>query len=580
MIGQDVIDSILDRVDIVEVISGYIPLKQNGKNFKALCPFHHEKTPSFIVSPDKQIFHCFGCGAGGNAIGFVMKYDKVEFQEAIRTLAKRAGLDVPWESKERASLIERIYETNEMAASFYVSSLWDKANGRKAMEYLRGRKVSQECIRTFKLGFAPDGWDSLLVFARSKGIAEGMLVKSGLAIERSEGGYYDRFRNRIVFPVFSVQSKVVGFGARVLDESEPKYINSPETEAYVKRRILYGLNLSSAAIREKDVAIIVEGYLDLITLYGGGITNVVATLGTALSADHLRLLKRYTNNVVILFDADEAGKGASVRGLDLFLEEGLNVRVACLPRGFDPDSFLLKYGKAEFEKLISDSKHLFEYKLSALMEKYDSRDVQQKASIVSGMLATVSKVNNEVIKSEYVKRLSERLNIREESLFAELRKSKTGQFSYRSGQQDRKDKLDNVHPSEMMLVGLLLENVQAAEKVRNLCVSDLENETVIRIVNEICQLISQDKPVVAGKLAGRFADDAASRVITCALMEVRFVGDKDKALMDCVRKIRVRCLKRRENEIKSRMLRAVPDEKVRLGEECRKLRVEMEKYLR
>ncbi|MBL8014353.1 MAG: DNA primase, partial [Candidatus Omnitrophica bacterium] len=335
LIANEIVAQVLERSDIVELISGYVVLKRAGRNFKALCPFHHEKSSSFVVSPDKQIFHCFGCGAGGNAIGFVMMQEKLEFPEAVRFLAEKAGVviaEINTPKSPSALWKDEVLKLNGLAVEYFHLNLLSKSDPdvKNARDYLKDRGVRLEDVKQFKLGFSMDEWDGLLNFLKSAHVDLKFIERSGLVIAReNKQGYYDRFRDRIVFPIFDVKSQCVGFGARTMkDEKGAKYINSPDTPAYTKGHHLFGLHVTRHGIVKKDQAIIVEGYMDMIIPYQFGVDNIVASLGTALTNEQIRLLHRYTNNVVMLFDSDVAGQAAIVRNLDVLIEQGMNVRVA------------------------------------------------------------------------------------------------------------------------------------------------------------------------------------------------------------------------------------------------------------
>ncbi len=325
LIAQEIITQILDRANIVEIIAGYIPLKQAGRNFKAPCPFHHEKTPSFVVNPDKQIFHCFGCGVGGNVVSFVMKQERMEFPEALRFLADKTGVEIP-ETEARnnplAELRQQILKVNDVAAKFYHNNLLsDKSElAKSAREYLKNRGLGFDHASKFQLGLALDAWDGLLKVLREQNFSAGFLEKAGLLIAKNQGsGHYDRFRQRVIFPIFNARSEVVAFGARSMDKDNPaKYINSPETALYTKGQYLYGLNWAKDMIGRLDAVVVVEGYMDFITPFSAGVENVVASLGTALTVEQIRLIRRYTRNVVMLFDADPAGQAAMIRSRCIF----------------------------------------------------------------------------------------------------------------------------------------------------------------------------------------------------------------------------------------------------------------------
>ena len=424
-IPDNIIDSIQEKTDIVEVISRYIPLKKLGRNYKALCPFHHEKTPSFVVSPDKQIYHCFGCGAGGNAFSFVMRYENVEFPEAAETLAEKAGITIPHRTAERRgleSLANQLYRINELASRFFSASL---TTSPAAKEYLKSRGIGDEAIRLFGIGYAPDSWEAALNHFKSNGLSEALLEKAGLAIKNvDKGSYYDRFRHRIIFPILDLKERVLGFGARVLDVSLPKYVNSPETYIYSKGKNLYGLSLSKSDIKREGYALVVEGYLDFLIPYQAGVKNMVATLGTALTVDQVKLLKRFANTAIMVYDPDEAGEAASLRNLDIFISEDVNVYIAELPNGYDPDSYIRKFGTEEFTRLVKAAKNIFDYKFDKLSRRFDVNSANGKAGIAREMLPTIARIDNAVLKSNLVKKLAESLSVDEESIRTELKKGK------------------------------------------------------------------------------------------------------------------------------------------------------------
>ena len=456
-IPENILEDILSRVDIVEVISGFIPLKRAGRNFKAICPFHHEKTASFMVSPDRQIYHCFGCNESGNAFRFLMRYERLEFLEAVQTLAKKAGVVLPEvhrQDSKTAGLITQLYKINELTASFYENSL-NSANGQGAKNYLLKRGLTPESIKAFKLWLALDKWDALIGHLRLKSISLPLLEKAGLILAKEGGGYYDRFRNRVIFHIFDIKSKAVGFGARVLDDTLHKYVNSPETIIYTKGKNLYGLNFAKEGIRENDFAVVVEGYLDFIIPYQEGLKNIVASLGTALTLEQVRLLKRYTHNAVMVYDADAAGELATLRSLDIFVEEEMNVKVVSLAKGFDPDLFVRKHGIASFKEKINEACNLFDYKLGVLKSRYNSKEIEGKAKIALLMLETLAKFRNAVLKSEYIKKLAQELDISEDALLQEIKKIKEDK-PYVDLREGPHKKALNINPTEKLLIKLML----------------------------------------------------------------------------------------------------------------------------
>jgi DNA primase len=403
MIPETVLQQIQDRLDIVEIISASVPLKRSGRSFKAPCPFHMEKTPSFYVTPDKQIFHCFGCGVGGNIFRFLMMREKKDFLEVVKELAERVGVELPTDAspkdREREERLGVYAKANGLAMNFYHEFLLKSSEAQKARMYLRGRGLNEDTIEKLNIGFAPDRWDGLIQHVKGR-IADKTLEKVGLLLERKEkNGYYDRFRNRVIFPILDMKGACVAFGGRVMDDSVPKYMNSPESEFYTKGQHLYGLYWARPVVREKDALIVVEGYMDFAMLFQAGVQNVVASLGTALTREQVRLIKRHTHNVFMLYDADKAGEAATLRGLELFLEEGLEVKIVRLPQGHDPDSFVLKEGAQRFHEELGRAKNLFDYKLALLRAESNAQTVEGRVKIANEMVALLAKVQNEILRA-------------------------------------------------------------------------------------------------------------------------------------------------------------------------------------
>jgi len=422
-IPQHILDEIQDRTDIVGLISSYIPLKKSGRSFKAVCPFHSEKTASFFVNPTKQIFHCFGCGIGGGAIQFVMQYEKIPFPEAVEMLAERLGITISRRQSPMDSLKNQAYDVNREACSYFCNNLRTE-RGAKALDYLKGRGIKQNTVEEFKIGYALPGFRDLLQHMRSKGRSLSILDKLGLISSTRDGSFIDLFRDRIVFPIFDVKSRVIGFGARRLsdDENTPKYINTPESLLYHKGRTLFGINLAKESILKNDFCLIVEGYLDMIIPYQEGITNILASLGTALTSEQIRMISRYTRDIVLIFDSDTAGKASSLRAIDLMIEQDLNVKAVSLPSGFDPDTFVRNKGKGVFLELIQQAEDFFFYKLNILTQRFSINEPKEKSQVLLEMLSTLSRFNNQLIKYEYLKKLAQKLDTKEEFLLMELKK--------------------------------------------------------------------------------------------------------------------------------------------------------------
>lgn len=560
-IPQEIIDQILDRLDIVEVISGYIPLKRAGRSFKACCPFHNEKTPSFVVSPEKQIYHCFGCSAGGNAMNFVMKYENMEFPEVVRYLAEKVGVEVPrntYQDAEKVSLSSKLYKINEIASKFYQKHLLSE-HGRGPLEYLLKRGITKETISEFGIGYAPNSWEAFRKFCELKKIPADIARKAGLTIPSEKGkGDYDRFRNRITYPISNERGSVVAFGARVMDNSLPKYINSPETPVYNKSNILYGLNISRKGIREKGYAVIVEGYMDVIVPHQYGVTNLVATSGTALTPNQVKMLKKYSDTAVMLFDSDQAGEAASLRGLDVMIEGGMDVRIAALPEGDDPDSFVRAKGKEAFEAALDDAKGLFDYKLDLLIKRSGKRNI---GVIVNEMLPTIRKVPNAVVQSDYLRRLAEKLSVHEASLRYEMGKVKSD-YTYKYGESRDKDpSSEREHnKTEMHLLGLAISGKKLFSKLTDEITADMFTDPVIReLIRDISELYGKgekDKNIAGKLLMMHETNDAARAAIVKAIAYSDIIVEEEKSLSDCISSLKRESRAARLKDLMNRLKKA------------------------
>jgi DNA primase len=417
MISQEKISEIRDRASIVEVISDYVTLKKAGRNYMGLCPFHGEKTPSFTVSEDKGIFHCFGCQTGGSVFHFLMKYDQLSFPEAVERVAKRYGITIETNALRAGDTGEReiLYRINEKAAANYHRILFGQSAGRKAQEYLQARKVDETVARRFMLGFAPPTGAGLLDLLKKENVAVKDAVRLGLIGQRGTQSFHEKFFARLMFPIINAGGKIVGFGGRVLDQGMPKYLNSSETPLFRKGSTLYGLYQAKEGIRQADRAVVVEGYLDVIALHQFGIADAVATLGTALTPDHVRVLARYTKNIIALFDGDDAGRKAAARSFEIFIEAGLLGRAAFLPRGEDPDTFVHREGRAAIERILADAVPLADYFFSWQEECY-GRSLEGKSQIASEVSRLLAKVQNPFEVDLLVRRAVDMLGVREELL--------------------------------------------------------------------------------------------------------------------------------------------------------------------
>ena len=498
------IDQIRQSNNIVEVISEYLPLKKIGSNFKALCPFHQEKTPSFIVSPQKEIFHCFGCGEGGNVFNFLMKHEKISFIEAVERLAERAGISLPKDraSREEASIISQerksLFEINHHAADFFHKCLKSSRSAQKAREYLNKRGLKEEIIDKFGLGYAPGSGKGLLEAAVNKGYSKALLEKAGLiTFSEKRNDYRDQLFDRIIFPISDVQSRIIAFGGRVLGERLPKYLNSPETPVFYKGKILYALNLAKESIQKKNQIVILEGYTDVLTCHQFGVENSVATLGTALTRDHVSIISRYAEEVVIIYDADTAGVKATLRGLDLLIGSGLKVKVVALPQGTDPDDFLRSQGVEKFQREISQSLSLVDYHIKLVSQTTDLNTSEGKVAVVEEVLPTIARIKNLIEQKEEIKKLSRLISVDEETLLLEL--GRINRKTYQWQEPSYKEELardfrdptsqQGVLKAEKGLVQVMINYPEEIETIRagvapeDFLISDLS--TTVQIIYEL-----------------------------------------------------------------------------------------------
>ncbi len=466
------IDEIKSRLDIVEVIGSYIKLQKAGANYRALCPFHSEKKPSFFVSPARQIWHCFGsCGTGGDIFKFIMQIEGVEFGDALRILAQKAGVELKREKPELRTQRQKLYEICELATRFFEKQLQESSSGKEAKKYLLNRGISQDSIERWRLGYAPDKWQGLIDFLVSKKYKKEDIEKAGLALKGEKGSFYDRFRGRIIFPVFDLNSQVVGFGGRVFKEKDKeeiaKYLNIPNTFLYDKSRILYGLDKSKVEIRKKNSCVLVEGYTDVIMAHQAGTENVVSTSGTALTPHQLNILKRYTENLILGFDMDLAGDSATKRGIDLAQSFGFNIKVTRLPEGKDAADVILKNPK-EWHKALQEPKSILDFYFQSAFSGKDPDTPEGKKEISGVLLPALKRIPNQIEKSHWVQKLANQLKVKEESIEEELKKVKLEEEVYglepeeiaKLPQKSRRDLL------EERLIIMLLKDSENTDQVQ------------------------------------------------------------------------------------------------------------------
>jgi len=422
------IDEIKSRLDIVEVIGSYIKLKKTGANYRALCPFHSEKNPSFFVSPARQIWHCFGCSKGGDIFGFIKEIEGVEFGDALRILAQRAGVELKPRSPEWQKFKterQRLYEICELATKFFEKQLEGSSLGKETKKYLLGRGIKEESIKKWRIGYSPDTWSGLSDFLVSQDYKNEEIEKAGLSLKNEQGSYYDRFRGRIIFPIFDLNSQVIGFGGRIFQKSDEvaKYINTPNTLLYDKSRILYGLDKAKVEIRKKDFCLLVEGYTDVILAHQAGFENTASVSGTALTPYQLVILKRYSENLFLSFDMDIAGDSATKRGIDLAQLRGFNLKIITLPKDEDPADVISKNPK-EFEKLVNNSLSILDFYFQNAFSQFDKARPEGKREISKILLPVIKRIPNKIEQSFWVSRLAKNLEVKEENVEEELKKIK------------------------------------------------------------------------------------------------------------------------------------------------------------
>ncbi|MBW1649664.1 MAG: DNA primase [Deltaproteobacteria bacterium] len=483
--SEEKISEIKNSADIVDVISEYVNLKKAGRNFLGLCPFHSEKAPSFTVNLEKQIFHCFGCNEGGNVFNFLMKHNSLSFPQAVKLLAEKTGIPLPLPDmtaaqKKKIAEKEQIVNANKEAARYFHYFLLNTGEGKAAISYLKKRKITDKIIKKFYLGYALNRWDGLYN-GLTKKFTPLILEKAGLIIPK-KNGYYDRFRNRIIFPIIDSGKKVIGFGGRSIDDLMPKYLNSPETSIYNKSKSLYGFFSAKEHIRKKKTAYIAEGYFDLLTLFSYGIKNAIATLGTALTSNHIRILKGYADKMILVYDADEAGEKAAARSAGLFIKEGVTAYVTILPKGYDPDLFLLKFGSEAFYKLSEKAMPFMDFLIDLAVKKY-GLSIEGKLKIIEEMIEPIASVDDSVARALYIKKVSEILGVQEEHIIEKLKKGfKNIEKKYVQKSITKPDISGTMFKMEEKIITMMLQFPEITDEIQNKNIlSYFENEKLKNI---------------------------------------------------------------------------------------------------
>ena len=550
--SEELIEEIRNSNDIVDVISQYVILKRSGRNFFGLCPFHKEKSPSFSVSPDKQIFHCFGCGVGGNVIHFVSKIENLDFRETLELLANRANIQLPtldnsYQDNKKAMLKAKVYQINEIAAKFYHENLY-KPTSKEAQEYIKKRKLDNRTLKSFLIGYSGT-FDELYKLLKQKGFTEEEILASSLVNKADNGRFIDRFRRRLMIPIQDTTGRFIAFGGRVLDDSKPKYINSPENIVYSKGRNLFGLNIAKKYDTKK--LIIVEGYMDAISLYQRGITNVVASLGTALTEQQGRLLRKNSEQVIIGYDADGAGQAATLRGLEILQNMGCDIRVLQIYGAKDPDEFVIKYGPERFQKCVDSAISLVEFKVKILKQNLNLDNVNDKIKFLNEVAKILSKVDNTIEKEVYIDKISQEYGISKEAIYGEVNKLTYSKASDKKVlerapirsfiQKEEIEKIDEAVIKREKMVIYILVNYPNESYIKikdTIIIDDIKAEINKKIIAKIYEQYEKnnmgnildyfEEEYIVNYLSGIMADDFGITDINKCIEDLLNIYNKEK----------------------------------------------------
>lgn len=571
LIPEPVLEQIRQSNDVVEVIGSYFPLKRAGANFRALCPFHKEKTPSFNVNPQKQIWHCFGCGTGGDVFTFVMKYENLDFMSAVRRLAERGGVKLEYE--ERAGepardQKESLLKLHDLAANFFHHNLMKEPNAAVAREYLKKRRITAEVAKKWRLGYSPGAWDGLIQHAAGKKFTTDLLAAGGLALERDRGdGFYDRFRGRLMFPICDEQGRAVGFSGRILtdEKDQPKYVNSPETPIFQKGRILFALDKARRAIIDEKYAIVCEGQVDTISCHEAGVENVVAPQGTALTEQHARILKRYAEEVVLMFDADAAGQNAIVRSAEPLWDAGLVIRVAVLPQGHDPDSFVKELGADALKLLLTKAPSFFVYLLDRLCQQHDPRSERGKVQIGRQMAEWLARIPTPILRATYAQQTAKRIDVGEDVLRKEVAKLTGGRRDRRTAtevdeQADGAAYIDAARPrglpAEVMLLHVMLIDDRVLETAaERLDLAWLSESVASQTIQDVLRLYTSQQWNGPNALLNQPHSEGTSRLISELLLNSQVATKPEAIASDCLTTLEKQWNDKRSREIRKELER-------------------------
>ena len=547
-IPEDILNEIRLQNDIVSVISEYVALEKTGQNFKGLCPFHHEKTPSFVVNPGKQIFHCYGCGEGGNVFSFLMKHEKFNFPEAVQVLAQRVGIQLQQRSSPQADQQfkrhEALYRLHREAAQYFSEQLLKNPQAVQVREYLMRRGIGDELIQSFSLGYALPEWDGLRKRFLSRYPIE-LLLESGLLIKKKNGvGQYDRFRDRLIVPIHDDRGRVLAFGGRTLGEGGPKYLNSPESAIFHKSKTLFGLHQAKDEVRRSGYILIVEGYFDMIVPYGHGVQNAAATMGTALTDQHLRLLQRYAKKVVLVFDSDPAGIKAVMRTLDLFLASGFEARAVVLPQGEDPDSFVRKEGADSLRKAVENAPLLLDFIRDRIIERYDISRTDQQVACANQILPTIVKIQNIVERNAQISKTADLLHVTDASLLQQFSKVvQSGRPQIEKLAQKAETSSAAMPVLEQYLIKALLKDKRLIVSLKDkLKPEELSYPLSRRILQEL--FVFSDKADFESRIFDAFQNSEAREELSKLLIQSDEIIDPAQTVQDCILQLRRKPIER------------------------------------
>jgi DNA primase len=547
---MEIIDQIRQVANIVDIASRYTTLKRRGKKYVGLCPFHSEKDPSFTVDDEKQLFHCFGCGAGGDIFTLIMEKENLSFPEALRSLAQKYNIALPQQSKvspQLRKLEEQLFKINEETLAFFKKNLFTSAEGEKALNYLKKRGISEKIIQELKIGYAFNSWDSLLSHFQAKAVSPKLLEKGGLVLfNQKKVSYYDRFRGRVIFPIFDLTGKVVAFGGRTIFDDDPKYLNSPDTPVYSKGKILYGMNFCKESIRERGEIILVEGYTDFISVYQAGIKNAAASLGTSLTSDQALLALRFAPRMIVSYDGDSAGRSAAARAVSLCFEKGLQGKVVLLPQGVDPDNFIRKYGIDEYKSLILKSAPSLNFLIDSFLQEKKDDSPEEKARVARLVVREVEKIPDSITRSEYLKKVSEYLSIDEGALRRMIRQ--------KSGEEKAEEK-GLFLPAEKRLLQILYEDKDIApyvfEEIKEEDIRDLKGKPIFIALSDC---FKNGKKPSHHELKEKI-DASLLSSLSGVLLEKEQPATVEEAF-ECINALRQFSLENRSKELKAEIIKS------------------------